>query len=53
MQMFQDINTLLTYTFNNYKNILEKSFYDIRYSSTKTIINIYLANGVLTMTSSG
>ena len=53
MQMFQDINTLLTYTFNNYKNILEKSFYDIRYSSTKTIINKYLANGVLTMTSSG
>ena len=39
--------------FNNYKNILEKSFYDIRYSSTKTIINKYLANGVLTMTSSG
>jgi len=37
MQMFQDINTLLTYTFNNYKNILEKSFYDIRYSSTKLL----------------
>ena len=53
MQMFQDINTLLTYTFNNYKNILEKSFYDIRYSSTKTIINKYLANGVLTMNSLG
>ena len=53
MQMFQDINTLLTYNFNNYKNILEKSFYDIRYSSTKTIINKYLANGVLTMNSLG
>ena len=53
MQMFQDINTLLTYTFNNYKNILEKSFYDIRYSSKKIIINKYLANGVLTMNSLG
>ena len=52
-QMFQDINKLLTYTFNNYKTILQRSFYDIRYSSTKTIINKYLANGVLTMTSSG
>ena len=53
MQMFQDINTLLTYNFNNYKNILEKSFYDIRYSSSKAVINQYLANGVLTMTSTG
>ena len=52
-QMFQDINKLLTYTFNNYKNILQRSFYDIRYSSSKAVINQYLANGVLTMTSTG
>ena len=53
MQMFQDINKLLTYTFNNYKTILQRSFYDIRYSSSKAVINQYLANGVLTMTSTG
>ena len=52
-QMFVDINKLLTYTFNNYKSKLEKSFYDIRYSSSKPIINKYLSNGVLSMTSSG
>ena len=52
-QMFQDINKLLTYTFNNYKTILQRSFYDIRYSSSKAVINQYLANGVLTMTSTG
>ena len=51
--MFVDINKLLTYTFNNYKSKLEKSFYDIRYSSSKPIINKYLSNGVLSMTSSG
>ena len=51
--MFIDINNLLTYTFKNYKNKLEKSFYNIRYSSSKDIINKYLLNGVLSMTSSG
>ena len=51
--MFVDINKLLTYTFQNYKSKLEKSFYDIRYSSSKSIINKYLSNGVLSMTSSG
>lgn len=52
-QMYTDINELLTYTFKNYKNKLEKSFYNIRYSKSKSIINKYLSNGVLKMTSSG
>lgn len=52
-QMFVDIDKLLTYTFKNYKSKLEKSFYNIRYSSSKAIINKYLSNGVITMTSSG
>lgn len=52
-QMFVDIDKLLTYTFQNHKSKLEKSFYNIRYSSSKSIINRYLSNGVISMTSSG